>query len=272
MENKNSLLKFFKRIFLICFVLIILFLFIPLSVMAIESGGIGGKPAYPRYDTPQTESIFMHTLVPGTIQQEGVTVINNTSTQKTLSIYAADSTPSSGGGFACKQFSEERTDVGTWINIKQNEVTLEPNTNVIVPFTITVPQFVDVGEHNGCVLIQEVKTNTENQQGMSLAFRSGMRVAITIPGEIIRKLEIVSFTSAKNKKGVIVLTPKVKNLGNTSVRPDVSVNTHSILGKIFFNNKKKLKGSIWFCEMIPLNGILSYNHLSGVVGIVRNYQ
>jgi len=241
-KNKNYLLKFTKRIFLSSLILIILSFFVPLTIEAIESGGIGGKPAYPRYDIPETESIFIHTLNPGAIQQEGVIVINNTSLRKTLSIYATDSTPSSGGGFACKQFSEKKINVGNWINIEQNEITLEPNTNVVVPFTINVPELVDVGEHNGCILIQELKNDTEDQQGMSLAFRSGMRVAITIPGKIIRKLELISFTSSKNKKETIILTPKVKNLGNTSVSPNIFINTHSILGRNILPQEEKIEG------------------------------
>ena len=221
---------------------LVVFLFLPLTAHAIEYGGIGGKPAYPRADNPRTESIFIHTLEPGATQEEGVTVINNSPTQKTLSVYAVDSTPSSGGGFACKQLSEEKTGVGTWITIDKSEVVLEPNTNEVVPFTINVPQNADVGEHNGCILIQEVKPETEGQKGMALAFRTGMRVAITIPGEIIKKLELVGFTTTKNKKGIIVLTPKVKNSGNVSVNPDVSIATHSILGANILRQGDKLGG------------------------------
>jgi len=219
-------------------ILVISFFFIPQTAMAIESGGIGGKPAYPRPDNPKTESIFVHTLGPGINQEEGVIVINNTPGQKTLSVYATDSTPSSGGGFACKQFSEPKTGVGSWISLRQATVILEPNTNVIIPFTITIPQFVDVGEHNGCIVIQEVKPNIETQKGMSLAFRSAIRVAITIPGEIIRNLKITGFTSAKNKKGVIVFTPKLKNLGNTSLSPDIAITTHSVLRTDILQQKK----------------------------------
>ena len=40
------------------------------SSFAIEYGGFGGRPAYPRADNPRTESIFIHTLEPGAIQKE----------------------------------------------------------------------------------------------------------------------------------------------------------------------------------------------------------
>lgn len=157
---------------------------------AIEYGGFGGRPAYPRAGNPRTESIFVHTLEPGAIQKEGIKVVNNTPTKKTFLIYGGDSTPSTDGAFACKQLSEEKNDVGAWIKLDKSEVTMDPSTNQVIPFTITVPQNASVGEHNGCILIQEKKDKQEGQAGMALSVRTGIRVAITIPGDLVRKLEI----------------------------------------------------------------------------------
>lgn len=59
---------------------------------------------------------------------------------------------------------------------------MEPGTNEIIPFTITVPKNASVGEHNGCILIQEKKNSPkEDQAGMSLSVRTGIRVAVTVP-------------------------------------------------------------------------------------------
>lgn len=51
-------------------VLFLSFLSMSFSVSAIEYGGFGGRPAYPREDNARTESIFIHTLEPGVIQKE----------------------------------------------------------------------------------------------------------------------------------------------------------------------------------------------------------
>lgn len=133
------------------------------SSFAIEYGGFGGRPAYPRADNPRTESIFIHTLEPGAIQKEGITVINNSSEPKTVLVYAADSTPSTGGAFACKQFAEQQTDVGSWIKLEKTEIKLNAGSTQLIPFTITVPTNASVGEHNGCILIQEKKTKKDGQ-------------------------------------------------------------------------------------------------------------
>lgn len=145
------------------------------------------------------------------------------------------------GGLPANNFPS-RKPVGAWITLEKSEVVLEPNTNELVPFTINVPQNADVGEHNGCILIQEVKPDIEGTKGMSLAFRTGMRVAITIPGAITKKLDIVGFSVSKNKDGLI-LSPKVKNSGNVSVDANVSVVTHSVLGANIFRQEGQKGGN-----------------------------
>ncbi|MBI5072007.1 LysM peptidoglycan-binding domain-containing protein [Candidatus Falkowbacteria bacterium] len=203
--------------------------FAPLA-RAIEYGGFGGRPAYPRADNPRTESIFVHTLEPGDVQEEGVRMVNNSAERKTMLVYAVDSTPSTGGAFACAQKSEISDDVGAWITLEKEEVTLEPGTNELVPFTIRVPQNASVGEHNGCIVMQEKKEKAQDQSGVSLSFRTGLRVAITIPGELTRKLELVGFTVTKGKDGGFLLHPQVKNLGNVSIDADAQVITRYFFG------------------------------------------
>jgi hypothetical protein len=202
----------------------------PSLASAIEYGGFGGRPAYPREDNARTESIFIHTLEPGITQKEGVKVVNNTQEKKTFIIYGSDSTPSTDGAFACKQFVEEKNDVGAWIELNKTEVTMDPGTNQIIPFTITVPKNASVGEHNGCILIQEKKeAPKEDQAGMSLSVRTGIRVAITIPGDLERKLEIAGFTLDRTETG-FTLHPQVKNTGNVSIDADARVTTRYFFG------------------------------------------
>ncbi len=206
------------------------------SVSAIEYGGFGGRPAFPREDNARTESIFIHTLEPGITQKEGVKVVNNTQEKKTFLIYGSDSTPSTDGAFACKQFLEEKKDVGTWIELSKNEVTLDPGTNQVIPFTITVPKNASVGEHNGCILIQEKKdAPAEDQAGMSLSVRTGIRVALTIPGDLERKLEIAGFTLDRTETG-FTLHPQVKNTGNVSIDADARVTTRYFFGPILIKH------------------------------------
>lgn len=97
----------------------------------------------------------------------------------------------------------------------------------LIPFTINVPANASTGEHNGCILIQEKKVKKDDQPGVNLSIRTGLRLAVTIPGEIQRQLEVVGF-DYKRQNGAIVLHPQVKNTGNVSIDADVSVVTRYV--------------------------------------------
>ncbi len=224
-----------KKLLLATNLMTVLSLLSPNFAQAIEYGGVGGKPANPIAGNSRTESIFIHTLEPGATQEDGVLVVNNSPETKTLLVYAADSTPSTDGAFACKQLTEEKTDVGAWITLKKSEVTLESGTKETVPFTIRTPLTASVGEHNGCILIQEKKAAVEGQTGAAISMRTGLRVAITIPGDILRKLEIGALTVAPTDAG-FSLTPTVKNIGNVSIDANVRVITRNFIGMTHFTN------------------------------------
>lgn len=197
---------------------------------ALEYGGIGGRPAYPRIDNPRTESIFIHTLTPGTTQEEGVLLVNNSADKKTLLVYGVDSIVSSGGAFACRQLSEAKEGVGSWLDLEKTEVELNSGASELVAFNIKVPNDASVGEHNGCIVIQEKKEGSAEQAGVNLSFRTGLRVAVSIPGDIVRELAIISFGLERDQQGNIILTPELENRGNVSIDADVKIITKNIFG------------------------------------------
>jgi len=253
-ERRNDVDYLFITKTLTFFLTIVFFLLLTQNrAQAIEYGGIGGTPAYPRSNNPRTQSIFIHTLKPGSTQLEGVRVINNRDEIKTLLVYVADSTPSSGGGFACKQYTEPKTEVGSWLTLEKEEVTLLPNTNELVNFVIKVPEKAEIGEHNGCILIQEKIENQQEHVGVNLSFRTGLRVAITIPGEIVRKLDILDFSVIEQENGNLLLRPKIKNSGNVSIDTNISIITKNIWGKEITHHSGKFP--IFRGDVLELNFI-----------------
>lgn len=218
--------------------LFILFItFFPNIVGAVEYGGFGGRPAYPQPDNPRTESIFVHTIQAGETVSEGVQVINNSGEEQDLLVYATDSARSTDGAFACKQFSEESTDVGSWISLEPTEVTIPAYESQIIPFDIVVPSTASVGEHNGCILIQKIKPESEKKRaGANISVRTGLRVALTIPGDIDRNIEIAGLDIEKTDRNTIILHPSIRNNGNVSVDVDLALTTRSFLGYVIKRN------------------------------------
>lgn len=157
--------------------------------MAIEQGGIGGRPAHPQSDNPRSQSIFVHTLKPGEQTRDGVEVINNAPETKRILVYSVDSQTSSGGAFACAQAADKPLSVGTWIKLDQKEITLAPTAKQVIDFTIKAPKNVTPGEHNGCIVIQDTQQQAApNSNGIVLSLRSAIRVAIRVPGDIQKGL------------------------------------------------------------------------------------
>lgn len=121
--------------------------------------------------------------------------------------------------FGTKQFVEPEVDVGKWITLSKTEVTLGAHGSEIVPFKIEVPkdEILDIGEHTGGILIQKTDQQKEGQGGLTLLTRVGVRVYVTIPGEIIKKLEIEKFEVQHNpSKKLYTAVLTVKNSGNVS--------------------------------------------------------
>ena len=197
---------------------------------AIEYGGIGGRPAFPDKDVPRSSSIFIHTLLPGATTTDGVQVINNTNETVSLIVYAADPVSSTDGGFACRQRGGPRVNAGSWITLENDQVTLPPQQNTIVPFTITVPKSADVGEHNACILVQEKKGGADGGAGISLSVRTGIRVAFTIPGELVRQLAITNLILQRRDDADWTISPIIENTGNVSVDTTAIINIQSVFG------------------------------------------
>lgn len=210
--------------------------FAPALVAAVEYGGLGGVPANPDPDNPRTQSIFVHTIPPGESKQDAVKVVNNTPDTKVIEVYATDSEVASGGSFACRQKVDQAVAVGSWIRLSEEEIELAPGTNKVVPFDITVPKDVDVGEHNGCIVIQEKNGPTEQVgNGVQLSFRSALRVAVTIPGEISKDLEFKELAVDKQPKKY-VFSAKLHNKGNVSLDTEVKVYVKNLSNKTIYEN------------------------------------
>lgn len=201
------------------------------SALAVENQGVGGKPANPDPNNPRSESIFVYELGPGAEKSDAVRIINNSEEKRTISIYAVDSQKSSDGAFACAQKADTAVGVGTWITLSENEATLDTGTYEDVPFNVVVPTTASAGEQNGCIVIQDTTIKQSSDNGVVLSFRSAIRVAITVPGEITKSLSYTGAVSindsSTDKLGLMV---GLINNGNVSLDTTVDVSVNTIFG------------------------------------------
>lgn len=246
---KKSILKSLQAL-----ALVLLFLTFSPGALAIEYGQLGGRPANPDSSIPNSDAWFIYNLVPGDTKEDAVQVMNPSDSPVGALVYAADSLKSAGGGFAVRQFSEPKQDVGAWVRFypdshpesankifsegkKINEVCildsetltgkyhlddaavgqlktwcqgtdhvelqLKPQDKINVPFVISIPRGIDVGEHTGGVMIQKESKDAvtqENGSNVMLVTRVGVRIYETVPGEVIKKLSFSNLQISKNYK------------------------------------------------------------------------
>src|SRR3989344_545757 len=210
--------------------LIFIFSFFVISApaFALSSGGVGGYPAHPDPNIKYSESWFIYNLDLGESQDDALTVFNTTDEVQTIKIYAVDSVPSNQGNFALEAEADPKDGIGAWIKLAQTFITLQPGENQEIPFTITIPQNADVGEHSGGIILQKAQGSQDQlQNGASIVTRVGIRVYETVPGEIKKVIEVKDFNvnlkKLKDQDPYYEINLTAENQGNVSLQHKVTL-------------------------------------------------
>ena len=120
---------------------------LPVVVSALSAEGIGGYPANPDPKVPYSDAWFVYDLDLGESKDDAITVFTTSDEAQIAKIYVVDSTASHQGNFSLAAEKDPKKDVGAWVDIEEQTLTLEPGAKYTIPFTITVPENADVGEH-----------------------------------------------------------------------------------------------------------------------------
>ena len=101
-------------------------------------------------DGPDRRSSFTYTnLKPGTIVHDYVGVTNYSKMPVTFQVYASDAFNTTTGSLDLLPASQKPSDVGSWVSLLKETVTIEPGARVNEPFTLTVPDNAAPGDHTG---------------------------------------------------------------------------------------------------------------------------
>ncbi len=188
---------------------------------AISYGGLGIYPNKSEWNEQDslTKSWFIYTLKPGEVKEAKVDVINQSDQPAEVKIYPVDAVTTKDGAFAPQSEDRERIDVGAWITMSASELSLKPNEAKTVDFTIKVPENAEVGDHMGAIIVQSKETpKAEKGTAMKVVSRVGARIYLTVPGEIIKELELEEF-SYKIEEGQVVFYLTLTNKGNIRISP-----------------------------------------------------
>lgn len=190
----------------------------PINVSALSNGGIGILPANPNDAVPGSDQTFTYTIEPGGRVYDEVEISNTTDSDVDVLVYATDPIFNNDGQLSCKQYVERKEKEGSWIQVDGENYILGPKQKRRVKFMVTVPQNVDVGEHNACVVLQkrDNRLSAESQDGIALRIRIALRVKINIPGQVEKSVAMTKFEHVIREQRSDLDTV-LENSGNVSV-------------------------------------------------------
>ncbi len=199
------------------------------AVASAQTGGVGGRVLTPSSSNPRAQSIFIYTLKHGEATKDKILVINQSESEKTISLGSVDGVTANAGAYTCRQEAEPVKDSGGWVTLAKTKLTLPAGGKEAVDFTVTVPQGADVGEHNSCITIQADEAS-EAHQGVRLRMRQAVRMIVTVPGELRRSISIDTFSvTARNGKQRYEMA--VANKGNVSADVDMKARMATLFGE-----------------------------------------
>ena len=120
-----------------------------------------------------------------------------------------------------------------WLVYSPGEVLVEPGKTHSIRVTVTVPKDAAPGDHLAALVVEQrpetIRLNM-NERQMLLRYRMAALFYIKIP-RLTREGSLINLKAAANDEGVLV-TPTLKNAGNSVVRPLAALAIHEAAGKL----------------------------------------
>lgn len=218
--------------FIIGILLVAVFFFGAHLVFAIEYGGLGIFPSASEVDekNPLTKAWFIYTLESGELKKGRVSIRNTSPVPVEVRVYPVDAVTTRDGAFAPEPEDKERVGVGAWVTLAESKVYLSPGETKIVNFTMRVPNTAEVGDHIGAIIVQsEGPLGELTGSGLRIATRVGVRMYITVPGDIVRELVFSEFREETQNR-IVTFYPAFSNRGNVRIRLKGTIEVTDISG------------------------------------------
>lgn len=156
----------------------------------------------------------------GSVIEDAVTLYNFGTVQLTFKLYATDAYNGDAGEFALPPGDQTPTDVGTWVTLAQDLITIPPGTQATIPVTIRIPADAAPGDHVGAILASSPTLGTgDTGQILTLDRRTGTRLYVRVNGDLFPELAVTDVDTSYHHSlsplgGSAHVTFRVENRGN----------------------------------------------------------
>jgi LPXTG-motif cell wall-anchored protein len=197
--------------------------------------GFAVQPSGP--DGPGSRDWFTYTLDPGAVFGDVVAISNLSDHPIRFAIFPTDAVSvADTAGFAALKDDETPVDVGTWIQLAAGEYTVEPGQRIDVPFSISVPEDAEPGDHAGAILAVDADeggfdpATAPDGLSFNVRHRMGARVYVRVGGPVAPALRIDDL-AVERDGGTATVHWEIANTGNLRLSPAVEVRITGLFGR-----------------------------------------
>jgi hypothetical protein len=191
-----------------------------------------------------TRPHFDYGVTPGASLSDHVAVLNYSAKPLSLQVYATDAINTSNGGFGLLTAGTKPVGAGAWVTVPKRFATVRVPAQtakapgeVIVPFTLKVPDNATPGDHVGG-LLASLRTVGKNTSGQTVVLnqRVGTRLFIRVAGTLAPKLTLTDLRATYHGtlnpvgRGNVTVTYQVNNTGNVELALSQGVTISGLLG------------------------------------------
>lgn len=244
---------FFARLAMGAFLLLIIGLGVSLesvldfSIAHADSGTaqFGLQPVVYDPSNPLTKSYFIFDSKPGVVINSRVRVTNVGNARGSVSLYPVDASTGQTSGAIYLGQNDPRKDVGAWMTLGAQQLTLNPGQSEIVPFQVTIPTTVRAGQHLGGIVAENVTqpgsstptpTSQKNTSSIQITVKDLTIVAVQVnlPGAAVEQLAATG-VQAGGDNGYQSLLVGLSNSGNVMLKPSGTLQVADSQGHLVKN-------------------------------------
>ncbi|MFF7200420.1 WxL protein peptidoglycan domain-containing protein [Streptomyces sp. NPDC008141] len=206
----------------------------------------GNWSVYPASSQLGARPYFYLSAEPGTTLTDRVTVTNKSAAPLTFRLYAADAyNTARDGGFAVRAPNKKQRGVGAWARPERDRVTVPARGSVTVPYTVTVPETAEPGDHPGAlVALDERISPSTGSVAVGIRQAVGARVYLRVNGPTVPALSVEDVRLSHDQSLVpgagesnAVISYTLHNRGNVTLNPRVALKAEGLFGRDLLSRK-----------------------------------
>ncbi|MFJ3229827.1 WxL protein peptidoglycan domain-containing protein [Streptomyces sp. NPDC086787] len=200
----------------------------------------GSWSVYPVASEIAARPYFYLSADPGQTITDKVALANKTGAPLTFRLYAADAyNTARDGGFAVRTLGERMRGVGTWARLAQSRITVPGHRTVTVPFTLSVPDGAEPGDHPGAIVALDERV-AQGSGSLALGVRQAVaaRVYLRVSGPTLPAIAVENMHVTHHRPLVpglgdstATISYTLHNSGNVTLDPKVELRAHGLFGR-----------------------------------------